>query len=190
MIKCPDNAYLINELIKDFKFTKGAELGVRRGEFSAYLLQENPELKMSCVDLWGESPLLNETHAHDSNYLRFIENTAEYKSRVFEYRMVLDDGANKHAEKELDFVFIDATHTYDAVKNDFNKWKPKVCQGGLISGHDYHYAFDNGGVVKGVQEFCPTIKLSNSIDESLALLKAKEDIVDLVSTCWFIWNVS
>ena len=36
-----------------------------------------------------------------------------------------------------DLVFIDADHTYEAVKQDIMLWKPKLKPGGLLSGHDY-----------------------------------------------------
>ena len=40
-----------------------------------------------------------------------------------------DDGS-------LDFVFIDACHTYQAVKKDISSWLPKVKPGGILAGHD------------------------------------------------------
>lgn len=49
-----------------------------------------------------------------------------------------------------DFVFIDAAHSYAAVKQDIEAWRPKVRPGGWLGGHDYHPAFP--GVVKAVDE--------------------------------------
>lgn len=37
----------------------------------------------------------------------------------------------------LDFVYIDATHTYAAVVRDIKIWLPKVCYNGHIGGHDF-----------------------------------------------------
>jgi hypothetical protein len=53
----------------------------------------------------------------------------------------------------LQFVFIDADHTYDAVSKDIRAWLPKVKQDGksLIAGHDYRGHFR--GVTKAVDEF-------------------------------------
>ena len=49
-----------------------------------------------------------------------------------------------------DFVFIDAAHGYEAVKQDIRDWEPKVKPGGWFGGHDYH--FSHPGVVKAVDE--------------------------------------
>jgi hypothetical protein len=37
----------------------------------------------------------------------------------------------------LDFVFIDADHSYGGVKADFDAWWPKLKDGAWMSGHDY-----------------------------------------------------
>ena len=36
----------------------------------------------------------------------------------------------------IDFLFIDADHSYEAVKADWNGWSPKVRKGGYIALHD------------------------------------------------------
>ena len=36
----------------------------------------------------------------------------------------------------IDLVFIDADHSYDAVRNDFLAWSPKLASDGLIALHD------------------------------------------------------
>lgn len=49
-----------------------------------------------------------------------------------------------------DFVFIDAAHSYKAVKDDIARWQPKVKPGAWFGGHDYHPA--HPGVVRAVDE--------------------------------------
>jgi predicted O-methyltransferase YrrM len=39
-------------------------------------------------------------------------------------------------DRSLDFVFIDAEHTTEAVLSDVQAWRDKVRPGGLILGHD------------------------------------------------------
>ena len=38
--------------------------------------------------------------------------------------------------KKVDFLFIDADHSYEAVKQDFELWSPMVRAGGVIGFHD------------------------------------------------------
>lgn len=42
------------------------------------------------------------------------------------------------APDSVDFAFIDAGHTYEAVSGDIAAWWPRVRPGGLLAGHDYH----------------------------------------------------
>jgi len=38
---------------------------------------------------------------------------------------------------KVDFVYIDALHDEENVRNDINAWWPLVREGGLLMGHDY-----------------------------------------------------
>lgn len=49
-----------------------------------------------------------------------------------------------------DFVFVDAGHSYSAVKADLEAWEPKVRPGGWFGGHDYHS--NHPGVIRAVDE--------------------------------------
>lgn len=62
-------------------------------------------------------------------------------------------------EKSVDMLYIDAKHTYEAVKNDFFAWFPKVKEGGLILFHDC------SNIHLGVQEFVDGITGFNEIEE-------------------------
>ena len=49
-------------------------------------------------------------------------------------------------------VYIDATHTFEAVTNDLDVWYPKLKEGGFLCGHDYAIKRWEG-VVKAVDNF-------------------------------------
>lgn len=56
-------------------------------------------------------------------------------------------------DASLDLVFIDADHSFDAVKADIEAWRHRVKPGGLIAGHDYHRDQDvHVGVSRAVNE--------------------------------------
>ncbi len=45
--------------------------------------------------------------------------------------------AAKLLPNELDLVYIDADHGYQAVKDDIEAWWPKIRKGGILCGHDF-----------------------------------------------------
>jgi hypothetical protein len=60
------------------------------------------------------------------------------------------EAASEVEDAWADFVFVDAAHSYEAVKADIAVWQPKVRTGGWFGGHDYHPS--HPGVVKAVDE--------------------------------------
>jgi predicted O-methyltransferase YrrM len=66
-----------------------------------------------------------------------MDNIKGFEDRAYMLRMKGEHACNFIEDKSLDFVYIDANHTYQAVKEDIRLWYPKVKSGGLIMGHDY-----------------------------------------------------
>ena len=54
-------------------------------------------------------------------------------------------------DASLEFVFIDAGHSYEDVKKDIAAWRPKMKPGRLFAGHDYNQ-HNFPGVVQAVNE--------------------------------------
>ena len=69
------------------------------------------------------------------------------------HRMTTNEAARLFEDESLDAVFIDADHSYEAVKLDIQNWMPKVRKGGILAGHDYNSAWP--GVVRAVNEIFP-----------------------------------
>lgn len=64
--------------------------------------------------------------------------------------MSTNDAAHLVPDGWADFVFIDAGHSYQAVREDIRDWLPKVKPGGWFGGHDYHPS--HPGVIDAVRE--------------------------------------
>lgn len=149
-------------------YRRGAELGVSQGRFTMFLCAVMHNLKMTCVDLWSEQEAkpdveCSETYTgwdHEGNYNKFREVCDKnFPGRVDIRRC---DTTSKQALKgiadgSLDFVFIDADHTYEGCKKDILAWAPKVRSGGLIAGHDFNWP----PVAKIVKEIYPTAAVLN-----------------------------
>lgn len=60
------------------------------------------------------------------------------------------DRAKDFEDESIDFIFIDANHTYEFVSKDIAAFLPKMKPGGIMSGHDFNGA--HPGVVQAVIE--------------------------------------
>lgn len=132
-------------LCRDLGFTRGAEIGVWKGAYSAAFCQANPQMHILCVDPWVSYPAWKDTKnkLDSAEAERFMaeaygiasERLAPLNCTIA--RMFSVDAAAKVFDRSLDFVYIDANHGYDAVLEDLETWAPKVKPSGLVAGHDY-----------------------------------------------------
>ncbi len=63
------------------------------------------------------------------------------------------DRAKDFEDGSIDFLFIDANHTYEYVIRDLQAFLPKMKKGGVISGHDHND--QHPGVIRACREFFP-----------------------------------
>ena len=71
--------------------------------------------------------------------------------------------AKEFADGWLDFVYVDANHSYPAVAADLHAWWPKVRPGGFLAGHDYVDGVIGGsvyGVKTAVADFAREVGLA------------------------------
>jgi glycosyltransferase involved in cell wall biosynthesis len=68
---------------------------------------------------------------------RYNINRFELKEYITIYRGKTDDIYKELKDNIFDLLFLDADHSYEAVKQDLENWECKVKKGGTISGHDY-----------------------------------------------------
>jgi hypothetical protein len=122
----------------------GAEIGVKLGQFSEYLLDHWKGRLLYSVDPWREFG--REEYHDDDNVAqqqqdRNFEVTrtrlARFGARSAILRMTSEEAAREIADAALDFVYLDARHDYASVKEDIGLWYPKVKPGGALAGHDY-----------------------------------------------------
>lgn len=155
------------EVLKRLRVSKpvGAEIGVYCGQMSAHLLAHK-YLTLYMVDSWrdaAEQPAhytrSGDFHAAlpastQERYMRrALEATLFAVTRRHVLRMDSLDAANQVEDGSLDFVFIDADHSYEGCRADIEAWLPKVKHGGLLGGHDYaNKAYPGFGVSRAVDE--------------------------------------
>jgi len=155
---------IVSDLIQQYADNGvGAEIGVYRGETSRHILTTTKTQMLYMVDQylrnydktqWMYSKQGDPKANPDSDY----ENVKTFCSNQFSGRFTLLKKSSRDAAEELDvsldFIFIDADHSYKHVLEDLHLWVPKVKPGGLIMGHDWRGKFP--GVITAVIEYAAT----------------------------------
>lgn len=153
-------------LCRAFGFTRGAEIGVWKGAYSASFCAASRSLHMLCVDPWLSYPAwLDTKNAMAPEQAAAFMDAAYQEARArlaplncTMVRQFSADAARDVPDRSLDFVYIDGNHVYNAVLEDVTLWAPKVRSGGFVAGHDYR-AFVNKPtihVIEAVQTYTKT----------------------------------
>ena len=142
------------QLLPDVSKAVCAELGVAEGFFASDILSWGVS-KLYAIDMWESSAHFpgdagNPQNWHNANY----EATKKRLERFGARAVILRGPTVKMASlinEELDFVNVDACHTYTCVRADIEAYWPKLKSGGIIAFHDFEAR--QYGVKKAVQEF-------------------------------------
>lgn len=155
----------------------GAEIGVFRGHTSMKLLGLHSTLHLFLVDSWAVSDS-DSAYARSGDFHsklsqkdqdRYAEeakgNVAFAGRRATFIRKESKEAAKLIPDGFLDFVFIDADHSYEGCRADIEAWAQKLKSGGLLCGHDYNnHDWPGFGVNRAVDEFRVTHGLQLEID--------------------------
>lgn len=147
------------DFISSKNFNMLVEIGVWKGSSISYLATKNKKSKIFAVDLFENTYVYKKR----KKVIQSIYETYNNQLLKTNTRNIITDikdyswkGATHFDDNSLDFVFIDADHSYESVKKDLEAWYPKMKKGSIFSGHDYAPYDDHNhpGVKKAVDEFC------------------------------------
>jgi hypothetical protein len=139
------------------------EVGAWFGKSTNYLAQKIKESKknihFTTIDTWkgtdDESLHQNIVNAFSGDiYYDFIDNTA-LSNNYGSFETIKDTSENAAKQfplNSIDYIMIDAGHSYDSVIGDLKNWYHKVKPGAYISGDDYGTNIFRG-VTQAVDEF-------------------------------------
>jgi predicted O-methyltransferase YrrM len=150
----------LHKIFVNSQFKVGAEIGVAKGENAVNMFERIPGLFLYLVDPWsgkGKRPY---------NGLRRFRMV---RRKVSQFKVEIIRKESRHAvdlipDMSLDFVYIDADHSYDMVMLDIILWSPKVKPGGIVSGHDYEVRMP--GVKSAVDDYVRYYKIDLKIADS------------------------
>lgn len=126
------------------------EVGAAYGKSAAYMAWQirasQKNIRFDAVDLWTHLLGTPDDVEYGSRFgggsirRAFMYTLRSRGLDRFVHPIQLDSvaAARAYADDSLDFVFIDADHSYDAVMADITAYFPKLKAGGVIAGHDYH----------------------------------------------------
>ena len=127
-------------LFDEFGYKVGVEVGTKEGYFAEHILKNSNIELLYCVDVWTD----------EDDYRKALSRLLPPRVLMTKEKSV--NAAKHFADGSLDFVYIDADHSYQAVKTDYEVWLPKIRIGGMICGHDYGINGDCEGVKKFIDE--------------------------------------
>jgi len=135
--------HVIASLCRTANLLHGAELGVRDGRFARSILALIPNSTIIGVDTWKALPPRkvegSETYEKwpmTAYRAACLKLASDFHGRCTMLELTTTAASKCIPDESLDFVFIDADHTEEAVRSDINNWLPKIRKGGLLSGHD------------------------------------------------------
>lgn len=140
-------------LYAELGYKVGAEVGIEKGKNAVTMFDNIPGLKLFGIDPFVQHPNCSyeaaaQTRNWNQRYLDRVKAQAEDRMKGRNATIIAkfsDEAVKDFADNSLDFVYIDADHSYDFVMQDVILWGRKIRKGGIISGHDYYYNNEKPG---------------------------------------------
>jgi len=124
------------------------ELGSWFGKSTNYMATKIKEsgktINFTAIDTWKgtDDEILHQNIVGSYGgdiFSEFMENTI--LSKNYKGLNLIKDTSENASQQfpmcSIDYMMIDAGHDYDSVKEDLNRWYPKIKPGGIISGDDF-----------------------------------------------------
>ncbi|QKK06799.1 MAG: hypothetical protein HND58_00560 [Planctomycetota bacterium] len=129
------------DLVRWMRPGRIAELGVHWGTSFFTFAQAMKDGRMKDTELIGVDTFEGEEHAgkYGSEVLdtvRRIVKASFPKQSITLHQMFFADALPLVADESVDLIHIDGLHTFEAVKEDFETWLPKLAPDGVMLFHD------------------------------------------------------
>jgi cephalosporin hydroxylase len=138
----------ITEYVNDNTTVKVAcEVGCYLGESLTFFAENFPNVeKFYAVDPFDSAIDVHGILTPEVE-VSFLKNIESYQC-IEHIRDVSLNAAKQFENETFDFIYIDANHDYESIRDDINAWAPKIKVGGFISFHDVN----NENIIKAIKE--------------------------------------
>ncbi len=131
------------------------ELGTQHGVSYFAFCQAVERLKIACktyaVDNWKGDE--QSGYYSESVFKKVTEyNSTTYPAFSTLLRCTFDEALDYFDDGTIDLLHIDGYHTYESVRHDFENWRPKMSENGIVLLHDTNVRRDEFGVYKLLEE--------------------------------------
>lgn len=135
-------------LVEQLKPSVIVELGTHSGNSFCAFCQASkdysPSTKVYAIDTWQ-----GDDHAgyYDESVYKELKDyvSNHFSTNGIMRRKEFNEGVHDFEDNSIDVLHIDGLHTYNAVRNDFETWLPKLKKDSLILFHDtnvFHEGFE------------------------------------------------
>ena len=192
---------VLSAILSVAKPRRFVELGVHNGMsfFAACNTAQKISLDIECIaiDSWVGD---DQAGFHEPEvFNRFKSNLAAHFPKQFYIRGFFDEASEIFEDGSIDLLHIDGFHSYEAVRNDFETWLPKMSNSGVIILHDTNVYRNDFGVWRYWKELSlryPSFSFNHShglgivyvgstespIKEILRWLSEEDDLAQIVQT--------
>ncbi|WP_295460907.1 class I SAM-dependent methyltransferase [uncultured Thiodictyon sp.] len=155
----PFAIWLVESLKPKVIVELGTHYGISYFNFCRAVKAAGLTTKCYAIDTWegdehaghyGEA-VFTDVHQH---------NETNYPDISRLLRMKFDEAVDYFSDGSIDLLHIDGLHTYDAVKNDFERWLPKLTPSAVVLFHDTNVKEREFGIWRFWEELARSYPLS------------------------------
>lgn len=123
----------------------GTQHGVSFAAFCHAVASMGMDTKCFAIDTWkGDA----QTGDYGDEVYRDLQNfiTEHYGNFASLIRRTFDEASSAFPDGSIDLLHIDGLHTYEAVQNDYETWRPKLSNRAIVLFHDVEIREEGFGV--------------------------------------------
>ena len=143
------------DLVETLRPKLVVELGVYNGlsffTFCQSMVENDIDGVAYAIDCWEGD---EHTDSYDDSIFKDVQQHARqhYRGITYLLKMYFEEALQHFEDDSIELLHIDGLHTYEAVKEDFTHWYPKVKPGGIVLFHDVMAKIKDFGAWKYFEE--------------------------------------